>query len=401
MITTASLRRVLLAALLLIGAPCVAHAQIAGQPAFGGTSGGSANAQTITIPNISSLGNIKGVPLYFTAGFDNTAAMTLTVSGLAPTAVKYASPSGPADLLGGEVKAGNVVGVMYDGTQFNMLSVPFTVYKPALRANLTVWVRTDGNCSNDGSANDTSHAFATIQCAWDKISQLYDPAGFTVTIRLGVAGTYAGASLTSNGFNGNVTLIGDTAAIGSYVISSVAVPTQYASLYVGPGVQFTLQGVTLNPSNTTTGSVSALYVAGGGFAVVDQVVATYTPVNTACSLFRIATLSQAYFSTSLGINGGGTVGTVFSTNGGSTLNVGFSGAMTITNTSVTVGTAYTRSTTNSIQSWDSSNITFSGSGSTGTRYSVDTNAIISTGGGGATFFPGTADGAPSTGGQYL
>jgi len=43
--------------------------------------------------------------------------------------------------------------------------------------------------------------------------------------------------------------------------------------------------------------------------------------------------------------------------------------------------------------------TFSGA-ATGTRYAVSGNAVISTAGGGANFFPGSGAGSAATGGQY-
>ena len=44
--------------------------------------------------------------------------------------------------------------------------------------------------------------------------------------------------------------------------------------------------------------------------------------------------------------------------------------------------------------------TFSGS-ATGVRYNVVNNAVISTNGGGANFFPGNSAGSSGTGGQYV
>ncbi len=49
-------------------------------------------------------------------------------------------------------------------------------------------------------------------------------------------------------------------------------------------------------------------------------------------------------------------------------------------------------------------VTFSGAGvagTTGTRYNISTNAVINTGGGGATYLPGDAAGTTATGGQYV
>jgi hypothetical protein len=49
-----------------------------------GTSGGSANAQTLTpVPAITSYANSVGVMYVFLAGFANTTAMTMAISGLA------------------------------------------------------------------------------------------------------------------------------------------------------------------------------------------------------------------------------------------------------------------------------------------------------------------------------
>jgi hypothetical protein len=44
-------------------------------------------------------------------------------------------------------------------------------------------------------------------------------------------------------------------------------------------------------------------------------------------------------------------------------------------------------------------VTFSGA-ATGKRYNVDLNAVISTAGGGASYYPGDAAGSAATGGQY-
>src|SRR5690606_18078836 len=44
--------------------------------------------------------------------------------------------------------------------------------------------------------------------------------------------------------------------------------------------------------------------------------------------------------------------------------------------------------------------TFTGGTVTGKRYDVATNAVIYTGGGGASFFPGDSSGSTATGGQY-
>jgi microcystin-dependent protein len=77
---------------------------------WGGTSGGTANAQSVTVTSFTST---NGQSFYFIAGFTNTGAMTLAVNGGSPLSVVRDTPTGTLSLAGGEVVAGNVVGVTY------------------------------------------------------------------------------------------------------------------------------------------------------------------------------------------------------------------------------------------------------------------------------------------------
>lgn len=93
-----------------------------GQPMSYGptvTSGGSANAQTLTY-TIAPAALVRGQTYSFIAGFTNTGATTLAVNGLTATSIKL---NGLA-LVGGEITSGNVVTVSYDGTNFQLISVP-------------------------------------------------------------------------------------------------------------------------------------------------------------------------------------------------------------------------------------------------------------------------------------
>lgn len=88
----------------------------------GGTSGGSANAQTVTTTAPTSFTLATGSRLYFVAGATNTAAMTLAVNAGTATAVYRRTSVGATALGGGEVISGNIVGVMYDGTRWQIIS---------------------------------------------------------------------------------------------------------------------------------------------------------------------------------------------------------------------------------------------------------------------------------------
>lgn len=107
-----------LALALLAGAP--ARAQFVDQKTWGGVSGGSANAQTVTVPNWTR--NLAGVPLRFLPGFANTGATQLNVSGLGLVNLLKRSPAGLVALSGAELSTTQVAEVIYDGTQYELLS---------------------------------------------------------------------------------------------------------------------------------------------------------------------------------------------------------------------------------------------------------------------------------------
>jgi hypothetical protein len=83
------------------------------------TSGGSANTQTLTY-GAAPTAYVQGQAFSFIAGFTNAGATTLNVNGLGPKAVRL----GNAALSGGEIQSGAVYTVMYDGANFQIVSVP-------------------------------------------------------------------------------------------------------------------------------------------------------------------------------------------------------------------------------------------------------------------------------------
>jgi hypothetical protein len=110
---------------------------------FASTSGGSANAQTVTSPTPTGFTLAVGKRVTFIAGFTNTGAMTLNVNATGVTNVYRYTPLGPAVLTGGEVVAGNYVEVVFDGTQFQLytnaatpLNGPYTILASASTTDL-------------------------------------------------------------------------------------------------------------------------------------------------------------------------------------------------------------------------------------------------------------------------
>lgn len=80
-------------------------------PAWGGTSTGSGNAQTVAASSfVASSGN----QIAFKAGFGNTGNATLTITGVGTYPIYADTPAGPALLTGGEIAVGGVYQLTYD-----------------------------------------------------------------------------------------------------------------------------------------------------------------------------------------------------------------------------------------------------------------------------------------------
>ena len=118
------LAALLLGLFALTAALAPAHADFPDQRTWGGTSTGSANAQSITVYNYVS--PIVGVPLRFLPGFTNTGPLTVNVlytgGSTGAQTVKKFSPAGLIALTGGEVVLGQEATVLWDGTQMQCLS---------------------------------------------------------------------------------------------------------------------------------------------------------------------------------------------------------------------------------------------------------------------------------------
>jgi hypothetical protein len=85
-----------------------------------GASTGSANAQVLApSPAITAYG--VGVPGYiFVAGYTNTTALFVNISGVGPVEVRKDSPSGLVALTGGEVHVGAMCLLRYDGSYLRL-----------------------------------------------------------------------------------------------------------------------------------------------------------------------------------------------------------------------------------------------------------------------------------------
>jgi hypothetical protein len=113
--------RILFAALLLVASFATAQAQFSEQSSYVvGT--GTANAQAASFPNATTIADIVGVPLRVQAGATNTAAATLTVNSFSAQNILKPVGNGLGALTGGEIQSGQVFMVVWDGTQFELIS---------------------------------------------------------------------------------------------------------------------------------------------------------------------------------------------------------------------------------------------------------------------------------------
>ena len=87
---------------------------------IGGTSGGSANAQTVASPIPSGFTLVTGKSVTFLAGFTNSGPTTLNVAGTGATNVFKQGISGPVALSAGEITTGNLITATFDGTQYQI-----------------------------------------------------------------------------------------------------------------------------------------------------------------------------------------------------------------------------------------------------------------------------------------
>ncbi len=94
------------------------------QQTWAGSAGGTGNAITLTVPNVTSLADLIGVNIGFTVTNTNSGATTITVSGVTAAAVKKNSSAGLVALTGGEFIATNMASAKCNGTVFVITSPP-------------------------------------------------------------------------------------------------------------------------------------------------------------------------------------------------------------------------------------------------------------------------------------
>jgi hypothetical protein len=274
----------------------------------------------------------------------------------------------------------------YDATDTRWKPLARPAAREVLAADRTYYVRTDGNDGNNGLANSAGGAFLTIQKAINVIRDTLDLGGFSVTIAVG-AGTYSGTITVSGPWvgAGTVSLVGDTTTPSNVVISTAATAISVGVVQGIPGSALTLGGFKIASSSGTgilINETATLYINGAmeyGACAVNHISAARASEVIVLANYTISGNAAIHWSLNNNAR--------FSTAGRTVTLTGtpaFSTAFVLAQRASTIV---------------ANGMTFSGS-ATGVRYSVSTNGVIDTIGGGATYLPGDTAGTTATGGQY-
>jgi hypothetical protein len=328
-------------------------------------------------------------------------ASTLTVNTSSGNVTKSIVTSGATAIAANAWQAGDTVMVTYDGTNWQATGVVVAGAPVYLQASRTYYVGgTGASDSNDGlSATVTGgHGpWATPQHAMNVISQ-FNLNGFNITINV-ANGTYGALTLSAMSGSGNVNWVGNNATPSSCVISGSAVSAITAG-YCGRAHTFSGFGVAA--SGTYAGDpMIGVHVFGSGTVVQIQSMSFGACLGGHFSAEQGATLliQGGYNVTGgcAGSTGGNGAHANAATNG--QIQTPAAVSCTIT-TSVTFAAGWSVAGSLGFLQLLYSSIT-GGASVTGQRYNVSSNAVISTNGGGATYYPGTVAGSTASGGQYV
>ena len=335
-----------------------------------------------------------GTPGYFTNGDPATGYLATQLdgewfNGVQENLMQVLAAGGIAAVKGpaGDVNLRDAIFAMIDGRT-----------RTVLTNHLNLYVSPSGN---DGNPGTIGAPFLTIQAAINYIYRELDLNGWGVYINL-AAGTYSGTVYVAGRPVGApawwgtpVNIIGNPAAPASHHITLADNTQNLVSVINGAGLF--LQGVKLSHTGTPGGLPNLAFAAMAGWIVIDRCEFGAAPsAHLYAHQARIETLPGDYLRTSAAaytISGGAIHHAVGLDSGyvimrGSTITL--TGTPAFSNAFVLSETA---------GRFDAVGVGFSG-GATGLRYYAGPGGFITTGGGGANFFPGNAPGVTHALGYY-
>lgn len=369
--------------------------RLLGAPAKGllhwGLDVGSVNAVVVTASPALTIYEAGNTIITVPAQTSTAAAVTINVNGLGTKNIVKANGSA---LVPGDIQQSTLTILVYDGTNFRLnypaksdIAAAFVL--PG--QSTTIYVRTDGSDSNDGGANTSGRAMATLQAALGLAAT--KALGGSITIQMGNPGTYT-APTSIPSILGTLKIQGDTTAQDSYIISGTG--GQGSAVVVASSVTLSIFGLRITNTGSFTSNHTLAAVLGARVTVQNVTLNNGgTGSNTGAHLF-------AANGSSIGVNPGcvltgANMGSAFAAYSNSSISIGGTSAVSISSSPTFAQATAIVLTCGNITCLPGSSVTGT---VTGTRYNCVTNGTIDVGGGGVNFFPGTVSGTTSTGGQY-
>lgn len=259
-----------------------------------------------------------------------------------------------------------------------------------LTASRTYYVRTDGNDNNTGLVDSAGGAFLTLQKAADVAaslsSEINNGEPWEVSIQVG-AGTFNRFELNAQLFPSVISFNG---VAGSTIIETSDDGQRCVGVNGGAkinfdGINFSIDAADVEEFLQVRGSSAAEIAGGTEF------------VTTAASQPNVVNVgSNSSFDIGDDVSIEGDINSFVEVEAFS--NVSIYCNLTLVDTPAMAG-AFVTVRSGSIV--DATAFTIAAGTATGKRYDAQSNAIIDTAGGGATFFPGDVAGTTATGAQYL
>lgn len=360
-----------------------------------GTAAGAANAVTVTLaPAPLSLNS--GLWLRLKVTTTNTQAVTLNVNGLGAKSVIRIDGD---PLVEGDLTTDDMAELVYDGAAWRLVSFCRSLLPKPLTANQTFFLdAAAGNDANNGLTAGT--AFRTFDGAWTAVQTRYAPSDkYSINFKL-APGTYNAPFFS--GYSGQINVVGDKDNRTAYkLIESPGL--NYCARVTHGSVEF--QGVTFESRAAPGVNVLMVWVGGGNGNVTLRNCELSIPTSNSALIALYAGASGLAVRETIRIIGGASVASsisaVVSTGDGALFSGGlFAEPCVWSFYNLSMGQAWSVCGGLAYQSWLGMSFSNLGGVASGRRYDVNNNGVISTGGGGETFLPGTIAGVTSSGGIY-
>lgn len=253
-----------------------------------------------------------------------------------------------------------------------------------LTGNRTYYVRTDGSDSNTGLVDSAGGAFLTIQKAID-VAIALDLGIYAITIQVR-SGTFTGANILKPYIGaGPITILGDASTPANVIISTTSAN---CFTHAGGFGTWVLNGMKLQ---TTT--------SGSGIKGASCVIEFLNISFGVCVNYHIWADTLASFKATGNYTISGAAQIHYEVQRGASLDVA---TRTVTISTNPTNFSFRFVDCGLLSSIYAVSMTFTNIAFvTGTRYLINRNAVVDTGGGGASYFPGDVAGSVATGGQYV